>query len=345
MSICEGKRCVALGAILATTLAGAAAAQTTISFADYGPNRGDRAGTVQEFFAEIKERSGGEIEIVEHWGGALLGAKNGFKGLQSGVADMSTITAVYAPQDLFGYRVGDLPIASENEVAQSMALYELATTNEGLQAQFDRAGVVYIGNYTVGPIQMVCNGVDLQSFDDLKGKKVRYTAEYGKIFDDLGVTTVELSTPEIYQALSTGLVDCAQTYAYTTLSYKLIEVSDQFVIFDLGTLGSNAIFMNKNSFERLSPEQQEIVVTAGRNLTENNARTIREANQKAITEFPNGIDGKELTVTRISAEDREMIEEASQKYIDAWIEESSDYGLDGQAIVDQYRSLIDQSTR
>lgn len=336
-------RTVAIATMATFAFSGLVVAETTISFADYGPNRGDRAATVQDFFADIKERSGSDIEIVEHWGGALLGAKNGFKGLQSGVADMATITAVYAPQDLFGYRVADLPIASENEVAQSMALYELATTNGGLQAQFDKAGVVYLANYTVGPIQMVCNGVDLASFDDLKGKKVRYTAEYGKIFDDLGVTTVELSTPEVYQGLSTGLVDCAQTYAYTTLSYKLIEVSDQFVIFDLGTLGANGIFMNKASFERLSPESQEAIRAAGKALTENNARTIRAANLAAIEQFPGGIDGKELTVTKISDEDRQMIEGASQKYIDAWIEEASDYGLDGQEIVDQYKALIEKN--
>lgn len=320
--------------------AGTAGAQTVMRFADYGPNRGTRAETVQWLFSEIEARTEGRITIDQHWGGALLGAKNGFDGLKSGVADIVTVTAVYAPQDLFAYRVGDLPITSENEVAQTLALYELATTNEAMQEQFDRVGVVYLANYTVGPIQMVCNGADIRSFDDLKGKKVRYTAEYGKIFEDMGVTTISLPTPEIYQALSTGLVDCAQTYAYTTLSYKLIEVADQFLVFDLGTLGSNGIFMNRRSFERLDPADQETVLAAGREMTERNAQAVRDANQEAIAAFPQGIDGKSLTVVEISDEDRARIEAASQPYIDAWIAESADFGFDGQAVVDAYKTLI-----
>ncbi|MGV0819106.1 C4-dicarboxylate TRAP transporter substrate-binding protein [Martelella sp. AMO21009] len=316
------------------------AAQTVLRFADYGPNRGTRAETVEWLFSEIEARTEGRVMIDQHWGGALLGASNGFDGLQSGVADIVTITAVYAPKDLFAYRVGDLPITGENEVAQTMALYDLATTNEAMKAQFDKAGVVYLANYTVGPIQMVCNGADVQSFDDLVGKKVRYTAEYGKIFADMGVTTISLPTPEIYQALSTGLVDCAQTYAYTTLSYKLIEVADQFLVFDLGTLGSNGIFMNKRSFERLSPEDQEIVLQAGKEMTERNATAIRAANQEAIAAFPDGIDGRTLTVVEISDEDRARIEAASAPYVQAWVDESADFGFDGKAVVEEYETLI-----
>tara|TARA_R110001599_G_scaffold37386_9_gene116100 strand:- start:139 stop:1239 length:1101 start_codon:yes stop_codon:yes gene_type:complete len=323
--------------------AGAALAETTLSFADYGPNRGTRAETVQWFLSEIESRTEGRVKVNQHWGGALLGTRNGFDGVQAGVADIVTISAVYSShQELFGYRVGDLPITSKNEISQTMAMYDLATTNESIQAQFDNAGVVYLANYAVGPIQMVCNGADIATFDDLVGKTVSYqTAEYGMIFDDLGVNTTSISTPESYQALNTGLVDCAQTYPYTTLSYKMIEVSDQFLVFNLGTIGSNGIFMNGRTFDRLKPRDQEIVRDLGREMTERNARAIRKENLEVLARFPDGIDGNKLDVVEISDADRAMIEEASQPYIQAWIDQASNYGLDGKGIVEEYEALIE----
>ena len=332
-------------AMLASAMAcfnvGAALAETTLRFADYGPNRGTRAETVQWFLSEIESRTEGRVKVDQHWGGALLGARDGFDGLKVGVADIVTITGDYSPQELFGYRVGNLPITSENEVFQSMALYDLATTNKSIQAQFDKAGVVYLANYAVGPLQMVCSGEDIATFDDLVGKTVRYSGEYGKIFSDLGINTSEISTPEVYQALNSGLVDCAQTYPYLTLSYKLIEVSDQFLVFNLGTLGSNGIFMNGRTFDRLEPRDQEIVRDLGREMTERNARAIRKENLEVLARFPDGIDGNKLDVVEISDADRAMIEEASQPYIQAWIDQASNYGLDGKAIVEEYEALIE----
>lgn len=330
-------------AMIATTAA-PALGQTVLRYADYGPNRGTRAAEVEKFLQDVEARTEGRVRLEPHWGGALLGATKMLDGLSSGVTSLGVVTAAYFPTQLFGYRVGDLPIRNSHEVAGALALYDLASTNEQLKAEFDRANVVFVANFSVGPVQLICKGAPVRTLDDLKGRKVRYVADYGKIFAEFGAVPVALPFSEAYQGLDTGLIDCSQTYGYTTRSYRLHEVGDHFLVLDWGTIQSNAIFMNKDAFEGLSAEDQRHLLAAGRALTESNARAIREENQAVIRQLPEGIDGHKVSVSWLSDADRARLDEvgSSDAFAKAWIEESGKYGLDGAAILTEYQALLEK---
>lgn len=319
-------------------------AETIIRYADYSPNRGTRAEQVEWFLNEIEKQSEGRIKIDAQWGGALLPAKGMFDGIKAGVAGMGTVTAAYSPKELTAYRVGDIPILNPNEVAEAMALYDLATTDDDMKKEFDRAGVVYVANYTVGPNQMICKGDPITTLEGFKGKKVRYVGEYGKILGEFGAIPVVLALPEAYKALDSGLIDCSQTYGYVTLAYKLHEVANQFVVFDAGTIASNGIFMNKDQFEALEPADQKMILELGRQMTERNARAIRVGNQAAIKKMAEGIDGHVVNVTYLSNEERAKLSKASDKYIQNWIDEADKLGYDGAKLAQEYEALVNKYT-
>lgn len=339
-----GGLAAAMAWAMITTAAAPALGQTVLRYADYGPNRGTRAAEVEKFLQDVETRTEGRVRLEPHWGGALLGATKMLDGLSTGVTAFGVITAAYFPTQLYGYRVGDLPLRNSHEVAGALALYELASTNEQLKAEFDRANVVYIANFSVGPVQLICKGEPVETLDDLKGRKVRYVADYGKIFAEFGAVPVALPFPEAYQGLDTGLIDCSQTYGYTTRSYRLHEVGDHFLVLDWGTIQGNAIFMNKGAFEALSEEDRQHLLDAGRAMTESNARAIRAENQAVIRQLPDGIDGHKVTVSRLSEADLARLDEvgSSDAFAKAWIEESRKYDLDGAAILAEYKALLDK---
>lgn len=334
------KKTVIIAAV-AALMATSAAAQTVLRYADYGGNRGTRAEFVTKYLNEIEERSEGRIKIERHWAQSLLPAKEILDGIKNGVASMGTVTAGYTLEDLFAYRVGDLPINNPHEVAGSLALYELATEHETLKQEFDEQGVVYLINYSVGPIQMICTGEPMEHVDDFKGKKIRATADYGEIYGKFGAIHVPLSLPQAYQALDTGLIDCSQAYGYVIESYKLHEVSDSVTVIDGATIQSNAMFMSKREFDMLEPQDQEMIVSLGKEYTRELSKAMRERNQTVIKMLGNeGFEGRALKVVEFADEDRSKLEDAGQSFIDAYIAEGEKRGVDAKTLVEDYKALL-----
>jgi len=332
---------VLMFAAVTAVMATSATAQNVLRFADYGGNRGIRAEFVTKYLDEVETRSEGRIKIERHWAQSLLSAKEILDGIKNGVASIGTVTAGFTPEDLFAYRVGDLPIESPNEVAGSMALYDLATQNETLKQEFEEQGVVYLLNYSVGPIQMVCSGEPMEHVEDFEGKKVRATADYGQIYGKFGAIHVPLALPEAYQALDSGLIDCSQAYGYVIESYKLHEVADSITVIDGATIQSNAMFISQREFDSLDPKDQEMMVSLGKEYTRKLAEAMRERNQHVIDMLGGeGFDGKVLKVSRFTDEDRAKLSEAGQPFIEEYIAEGEKRGVDAHALVEEYKRLL-----
>ncbi|MEN2977784.1 TRAP transporter substrate-binding protein DctP (plasmid) [Tistrella bauzanensis] len=332
-------------AIAVTTVAMAASitvasAQTTLRYTDYSPNRGIRAEIVEDFLKRIETGSDGRIKIERYWAQSLLPGTKTLEGLRNGVASFGTITADYTPNDLFAYRVGDLPVDNPHEVAGALALYDLATTNPVLQAEFDRLGVVYVANYSLGPIQMMCNNVDIVSADDFAGKKVRAVGNWSQIYAALGAVPAMVPLSEAYQALGSGMIDCSQAYGYIAEAYKLYEVGTSFTVIDGGTIQANGMFFGKRDFQRLTPGDQEMILRLGRELTGEIAAATRARNQDVIARMETGIDGHVITVHRFNDADRARIDQASQPFLDAFVKDAAARGIDGAALLADYRARL-----
>ncbi|SMF66038.1 TRAP-type C4-dicarboxylate transport system, substrate-binding protein [Tistlia consotensis] len=311
-------------------------AQTLLRFADYSANRGIRAKFVQEFLSRIEEGSEGRIQIEQHWGGSLLPATEIFEGVKNDVASLGTVTAGYSPENLFAYRVGDLPVRNPKEVPGALALYELATTNPIMKEEFDSQGVVYLLNYSVGPIQMICAGEPLRGVDDFNGRKVRATSDYGKIYATFGAIPTSIPLPEAYQALDTGVIDCSQAYGYVVEAYKLDEVAKSFTEINGGTIQSNGIFMNKAEFDALEPKDRQLIVSLGREYTQKIAQAIHDRNAAVTKKMAD----KGIKVVQFSEEDLARLDEASKPIIDEYVSEGTARGVDAASLVAAFRREI-----
>lgn len=330
----------ALMSTAALMTASQAIAETVLRFADYSANRGTRAKEQVWFAEELSRRTEGRLKVEFHWGGALVGATNMLDGVSSGVASMGAVTAAYFPQQLYSYGVGDLTVRVPDEYVSSMALYDLVKTDPQIKAEFDRANVVFIANYTTGQVQLICKGEPVTSLDGLKGKKVRYIGDYGKLFSAFGATTVAVPLPEVYQALDTGLVDCSVTYGYTILSYKLEEVSDNLLEMGWGAVQANGILMNKQQFDALDPKDQDILIKLGEEFTERMAKAIKAANRDVLDKLPEGINGHKVAVTKLPEADMARLDAEGDKLVSAWAENAKKYNLDGAALVQRYKDLM-----
>ncbi len=336
-----GIKALGTAALLVTgvALAGESAAKT-LTFAEFGPNRGTRAAELQWFADELKARSKGDLEIEFFWGKSLLGAKAVLQGVADGVAEMGSVIGFFTPKKLRAYNIGDLPVKNSDVWIGMRALYDLASHNPVFLDEFDQANVVYIANYSTGPIQLICT-TKVGTLENLSGKKIRSSGPYGKTLAALGAEVVRMPQGEVYQALDSGLVDCNQNYYYSMKAYKQYEVASFVLDLDWGQNMSFGIIMNKASHAALSDSQRKTLHAVASDFIDHFAKSMIESQVADKAAMEAGIDGKTITVTLLSAEERQKLLAESHEQINAWNDADGE-GLDGKAILEAYETAIEK---
>ncbi|SDY46183.1 C4-dicarboxylate TRAP transporter substrate-binding protein [Citreimonas salinaria] len=301
-----------------------------------GPNRGARGESLNYFAEQVEEKSGGEMALNIQWGGALFKAGAALSGIADGVADMGTIIAVYFPQEMAPYRIADMPLESSDAWVGMKATDEIMRNNEQIAEHLAAQNLVYLGTFTTSAVHIGCKDTAIRTVDDIAGLKIRGVGAYGDTFADFGANLVPMSIYDAYQGLDTGLLDCSQTYSYATAALKQQEVIDSYTLLDWGQTGALGVFMNKEAFDRLSEEKQQILLEAGASMSDELGRLITADNEAAIeTMREAGVE-----IIELPDEERAKLVQAGQKYIDEWVEQVSGMGLDGAAILDEYKALL-----
>lgn len=321
-------------------LGSAAHAETRLFFGEAGPNRGARAETLNWFAEDVARRTEGELAFDIQWGGALFKAGAAAQSIADGVADAGTIIAVYFPQEMVAYSVADLPIRNADAWVGLRATDDLMRNSEIIQQNLADQNLVYIGTFTTSAVHIGCKGTAIRSVEDIEGKKVRGVGAYGKTFADFGANLVSMSIYDAYQGLDSGLLDCSQGYSYAVAALKQQEVMDSYTLLDWGQVGALGVFMNKQSYDALDDAQKEALQASGAGMADKMAELITADNDAAIeTMKAAGVE-----VIELSAEERDKLVERSATYIDEWVAQADAAGLDGTALLDEYRGLLAKYT-
>jgi TRAP-type C4-dicarboxylate transport system substrate-binding protein len=337
MRLTRAAACAA--AVLLTTAMTGQALAKTLRFAEFGPNRGDRAKALTWFADELKKRSGGSLEVEFHWGHALLGTKAVLKGVSDGVADMGSIVGFLTPKELRVYNMADLPVENADEWVGMRAIYKLATENPAFKKEWDKAGVTYVTNYTTGPIQLVCRK-PVKTAAELKGLKVRGSGPYGKAMRDLGAAVQSMGQPKVFEALDSGLIECNQNYYYSIKAYKQYEVAPDVTELNWGQNMSFGIVMNKAAYDGLTAPEKKTLAEVGSAFIDHFAQVMIEGKEKDKAAMLAGVGGKKITVVHFSEADRQKVLDAGKKYVDEWVGDVTKGGLDGKAILADYQKNI-----
>ena len=336
MTLAAMPLCAALALAAVTPVA----ANTLLRWTEGSADRGSRAQAYHWFADTVTEKTNKEIEFQFYFGGQLMGHAANVSGIGGGSADMGQIIVAYTPKELIPYGVGDLPLVGVDPWVGMRAMYDLASTNETLKKMFDDLNLVYIANQSTGPVQINCKGMNIQSLGDLQGAKVRASGSYGQVLSELGANVIAMSQEDVYSALDTGLVSCNQQYIQGIIPYRQHEVSDQLVLLNLGQVLGFGLVMNKDTFNRLTPEQQKIVRDTGSEFVDryseimmNDVKANLEKMKTPSTEFS-------MAVTELSEGDVEKLKAASEKYNDKWLKDTTAAGYPAEELLAEFMALV-----
>lgn len=224
------------------------------------------------------------------------------------------------------------------------AVYDLASSHPDFVRQMADNNVVYVTNYSTGPIQLICTR-PVRSLADLDGVKLRGSGPYGKALADIGASVQRMGQPKVYQALDSGLIQCNQNYYYSMKAYKQYEVAGHVLELDWGQNMGFGIVMNRRVHDGLGGAERAALAASGSAFIDRFARTMMEGKDRDRAAMAAGIGGKRIAVSRLPGGERSRLLAAGAKYVDEWVGAATKDGLDGAGIMARYEALIATYTR
>jgi TRAP-type C4-dicarboxylate transport system substrate-binding protein len=249
-----------LGASLA--FAPMAAAQTVLRVATDSGTAGSPSGdAIANWARTIEEGSGGEIQVRVFYQEELGGQLEVFDLFVAGEVDLM----LSWPSTSYDARVGVLntPYMVTTWEEAFEAYQPGGWVNSVLNDVFGDLGLVYFGAWPEGFNGVATRGRYAMTPEDAQGIRVRVPPMFpnAQVVEGLGFQTAAIPWGEVYTSLQTGVVDGdAGNVIYWDYEYFrdvldfYVQTRHQFVT---GNLLANA-----DSFNRLSPEHQELVRSA-----------------------------------------------------------------------------------
>lgn len=262
-----------VGATVAALSLGAthsAMAATTLKISHQFPggtiDEGDfRDRLTRKFAAEVEKRTNGEVKFEIFPGSSLVKTRAQFAGLQKGSLDMTLYPLAYEGGKIPEVNITLMPgMVTSYEQGQR---WKTAPIGKALEKKLDDNGVKIIS--WVWQAGGVASKVKIHEPNDIQGTKIRGAGKHMDLMlKDAGGSITNIPSNEVYNAMQTGVLDAAATSSTSIISFRLEEVGDHLLSARKNTFWFmfEPLLMAKSTFNRLTKEQQKIVMEVGASL-------------------------------------------------------------------------------
>lgn len=327
---------VALAALTAT---GALAQEVTLRLHQFLPAQANVPKLVLDVWADnVEEASGGRIEVERYAAMALGGTPPELMDQAiDGIADVVWTVVGYTPGRFPTTEVFELPFMVEDARAASSAYWQMFETH---MEDTEFADVKILGTWVHGP-GMFHTDAPVESPADLEGMKIRGGSRLvNQLLELLGAEPVGMPVPAVSEALSKGVINGTTIPWEVTTSLRVPELVDNHTEFE-GPALYNLTFvlaMNKATYEGLPADLQQVIDdNSGLEFSIFAGGTQADADGPA-RQF--AVDNGNNIIT-ISEEDAAEWRAIAQPIYDSWVADMAERGIDGQALIDEARALMD----
>lgn len=324
---------LALSAFAAT-----AHADTTLRYSNWLPaTHPFMSEVIQPWIAEVSDVTEGRV-TVEILPKVVGSVPTQFEVVRDGLADMSLIVDGYSAGRFNLNSIVELPFLGNDARAISIAYWRIYKKYLEQFAEYENA--IPVAKTSVGATVLATGPGPFESLDAIKGLKLRVpTATGAKVVAALGGAPVNKPISEMYELISTGVVDGMISSPETIHSFK-ISGSIKNILTVPGGLGSAGIsfIVNEETLSELSPEDQEAFWSVSGEVF---STSIAEVYHKL-----NGVGTQAVvdgggTVTEASDEMVSDLKETLASVDQAWIEQAKAAGLENaEDVLAEFRAEI-----
>tara|TARA_R110000764_G_scaffold204944_1_gene290201 strand:+ start:6147 stop:7175 length:1029 start_codon:yes stop_codon:yes gene_type:complete len=289
---------------------------------------------------EVTAASDGRI-VIQHFDAMALGGRPPelLDQARDGVVDLAMTVVGYTPGRYPRTEVFELPFMMKDPIGTSRAFWEMVESDF---QESEYQDVKVLGAWVHGP-GVIHTKDPVTKLEDMKGKTLRGpTRVINDMLSELGATPVGMPLPAIPEALSKGVVNGTVIPWEVTPSIRLAELVSNHAEFS----GDEALYtativlvMNKAKYDALPDDLKAI-------LDEKSGAALSTFAAEVMYEYDK--PGRDIAVangnTIVQLDEAEVArwKEAAQPVVARWVADMDSKGIDGQALIDQAKGLIDK---
>lgn len=282
----------------------------------------------EAFIKAVDELSGGSIKITAHYDGSIgYKSVDQFDAVGDGAIQIAdtVMGAVTGIEPIF--LLSSLPFIA-GSAADAKLLFEVARPE--YEAVFEKHNQVLLWATPWPPSGIWANS-PITSREELAELKIRAWDPSGvQTMSNAGANAVQISWADTVPQLASGAINAVLTSADGGVSVKFWEFLTNFTAVNY-SMGLNMTHMNKDVFDSLTDEQQQIMLDAARIAS--NAAWAELG--KRVEKNYEDMRANNVTITEsVSPEFRAALVEAGEAVYANWLEKT---GETGQALLDEYR--------
>lgn len=261
-------------------------AKTTLKLNSQWPATTAGSKVDQWFADEVKKRTNGEVEIRIFWSEALGKANENLSLMQKGAVEMGAMSPAYFPKQLpFHTAPNSIPMAMNSVNQANVLMKRLLREVPAMQEEAKANGVRTLFFHHLNPYLLVSKD-PLTSLQSVRGKKIRtWGTDMPRMAQAAGMTPVTLSLPEIYEAISRGVIDAAPFSVDLVMNYKLFEVARNISEVTLWLGPSWGVWIAESAWQKLPAAVQKVMLEVADEANKRDMDATIEAEKTAREEL------------------------------------------------------------
>jgi TRAP-type C4-dicarboxylate transport system substrate-binding protein len=290
----------------------------------------------ERYVKDVAAKTQGRVKVTVFYNFGLAPGPETFDATIKGICDLGESNTGYTPGRFPYFDATILPIGYPNSYVESRTMMDFYDKYK--PKEFDE--VVALDFISPPPFWIGTVNKAVRGLDDLKGLQVRVTSKSAAdLFTLLGAAPRVVPISDTYELLSKGVMDGVIAGPEAFPGFKFNEVCKYFTDISAVAMGNcSYLVANKQTFAKLSPQDQQIMRDSSKAFGIDRALTWDKVNDQEIANFKK-MAGKEA----IYLPDAEItkMKAIAQKVADDWVTSSTAKGVPAAELVAFVKDRID----
>ncbi|WP_323765351.1 C4-dicarboxylate TRAP transporter substrate-binding protein [Marinovum sp.] len=293
---------------------------------------------IPEVDKRLAEAGNYQMDWQESYGGTIVKPKGVLEGIKLGLGDIGIVTTIFHNSKLPSQALSAAtPFVSSDARAVAKAVDEIAKEFPAMQAEFEKQNQVYLATGVVLDTYQIFSREPVETLADIEGEKVAGAGMNLRYLEGIeGAAGVRGGLTDFYNMVQTGLVDHAMLWPEAAATFKIAEVAPYMLEADLGAVNTKTVTVNKDYWEGLPSEVQEVlqeVAVLYRDHVAGIAMDRAEESRTAYTEAGG-------TITKLSDDQRAAWAQAMPNIAQEWAQGLNDAGQPGTEMLEAYMAKL-----
>ncbi len=221
-----------------------------LKFANFFPPPSTQSKLAEEFAIEFENQTAGRVKVRYFAGGSLLKPTTMIDGVEKGIADIGLSHIEYTPGRMPVMEAAELPLGYPTGWVANMVMTDFYMKFK--PKEMDNVHVMW---WHANPPSVLHTNKPVRRLEDLKGLTIRAPGVIGDVIKALGGTPAPTPAPEVYDALSKGVIQGAFMATEASKNWRLSEVTKYITnTWIVGPSYPFYVVINKSSYNKFPPE-------------------------------------------------------------------------------------------